>query len=262
MQPHTYDPQRKLFLPTREKNYSDRMAERNMQFVAGFTGVAGLLASNYDGTNDFITGAGTVADNKLLSKSIWLRPTDLTGAHFFWGSSGASRLLNAFSGAKLQIRFDTDAGAQILFKPNFSTVTINIWTHLLLVVDMDDSAKTWLFKDDVDITPAWNNFDTGTALNLSFTDWEFGASGGGSKFQGDISEIYVNPGYWFDASVAANRRKFITAAGKPADLGSDGSNPSSSQPIVYNPAGDEVNVGSLSDFTVTGALVSAPGPGA
>jgi hypothetical protein len=64
---------------------------------------------------------------------------------------------------------------------------------------------------------------------------------------------------FLDISVEANRRKFINAAGDPVDLGSDGSTPTSTAPIVYQ-NGDftnfETNQGTGGNFTVTGALTT------
>ena len=63
----------------------------------------------------------------------------------------------------------------------------------------------------------------------------------------------------------SNRRKFIDSAGKPVDLGADGSTPTGSSPLIYlslrEGEGAEqfaVNRGTGIDFTVRGSVSVFP----
>ena len=59
----------------------------------------------------------------------------------------------------------------------------------------------------------------------------------------------------------ANRRKFIDVDGKPVDLGSDGSTPTGTVPLMFfsGPTDDwHINKGSVGGFTETGAFTDAP----
>jgi hypothetical protein len=72
--------------------------------------------------------------------------------------------------------------------------------------------------------------------------------------------LYVNYATHLDLSVEANRRKFISAAGKPVSLGANGSTPTGSQPIIYlaNPTATwQDNLGAGGNFTENGALADA-----
>jgi hypothetical protein len=78
-----------------------------------------------------------------------------------------------------------------------------------------------------------------------------------------MAELYFAPGQYLDFSTESNRRKFITAIGTPMDLGSDGSAPTGTAPLVYQrlAAGETVanfatNRGTSDDFSIIGTLVT------
>lgn len=69
------------------------------------------------------------------------------------------------------------------------------------------------------------------------------------------SELYLNTETHLDISLVANRRKFISPEGKPANLGWNGQNPTGKQPIMYlplNPENPEKNFGYGGDFSLSG----------
>jgi hypothetical protein len=77
----------------------------------------------------------------------------------------------------------------------------------------------------------------------------------------EVAELYLNTKEFLDLSIEANRRKFISAAGKPADdLGASGEGPTGTNPTVFL-SGDTVtwhtNKGSGGGFTEVGALTDA-----
>ena len=97
-------------------------------------------------------------------------------------------------------------------------------------------------------------------------DW---AIGGGifnegslyQKLNGEIGPVWFDT-TWIDFNVEANRRKFINADGTPADLGSDGSTPTGSQPKIFM-NGDATywnagtNGGTGGAFTMTGSVTDS-----
>jgi hypothetical protein len=48
----------------------------------------------------------------------------------------------------------------------------------------------------------------------------------------DVADVYFAPGQFLDLSIPGNVAKFISA-GKPVDLGSDGSTPTGIAPLVF-----------------------------
>jgi len=88
----------------------------------------------------------------------------------------------------------------------------------------------------------------------------------GTKFNGALSELYINLHETLDLSDPTNLQKFRGTGGAPMSLGATGTNPTGSQPEFY--LGDNntfadwgTNNGSKGDFTTpVGALTSVTGP--
>lgn len=146
-----------------------------------------------------------------------------------------------------------------------STSAINIasgWKHFLISINMNFSSGNRLYNmyiDGVNDSPSLGS-DSGPAFNAidNPTGMEVGGDAyfGTNYIDGCLAEFYVAPGYT-DFSVLANRRKFLSATKRPVFLGSDGSLPSGSQPLIYlkgSGTGFNVNSGSLGNFTTTGTL--------
>jgi hypothetical protein len=72
--------------------------------------------------------------------------------------------------------------------------------------------------------------------------------------------VWVAPGVFIDFSVAANRRKFSDASGKPVNLGSHGEIPTGTSPFYFF-SGDHTsfptNQGTGDTFSLTGTLTDA-----
>lgn len=104
-----------------------------------------------------------------------------------------------------------------------------------------------------------------SGLTFDCTTGSFGVGsapgGGDSSLDGSLAEVFVHTGATLDITDASNRAKFRSAAGKPVDLGADGSLPLGVQPKVYlsSRPGDAAsafgtNKGSGGNFTMTGTL--------
>jgi hypothetical protein len=82
----------------------------------------------------------------------------------------------------------------------------------------------------------------------------------GTKNSLDVADFYSAPGQFLDLSIEANRHKFISASGKPVDLGSDCSNPTGTGPAICfsgDSTGFATNKGTGGAFTLIGALMDA-----
>lgn len=227
-------------------------------------------AADFDGSNDYMTRGGGLtgaADSKQGIFSAWARVD---------GGDGAERTIlssETGSGAQInQIRLFTDnrlfidcgaAGDPFTISLRIRTAGTILagasWRHILASWDVA-AAERHLYIDDVSdvVQVLYNN------LNVDYTnaDWAIGATTGAfNKFNGGLAELYYAPGQYLDFSVEANRRKFISAASKPVNLGGDGSLPTGSAPLVYQRlgAGEAVanfatNRGTGGDFSITGTL--------
>ena len=237
---------------------------------------AGLFGSDYDGTNDYaVRGAeltGNV-DGKAGTVSIWIQ-VDVGVAN-----TSYLRLFNNGTGDFISLFRNGDPynsgprGAWTMYGENSAGTKIleltgstaidqdSTWHHLLYSWDLASGLGHFYLDDTEDEagTPTLTN-DT---LDYTRAAFGFGAeAGGANKFNGSNSEAYINFAEYVDITVEANRRDFITAGGKPAWMGSDGSLPTGTAPIIYAPDGNPVqNRGTGGDFTMNGAVDSVTGPG-
>lgn len=224
-------------------------------------------AVNFDGSAAYLTRGGELtglADGKTFTFSVWAGNLsgDLLTRRFF--NTTNTRFTTQISNTnKLAIVARNSANSVIL---NYTTTqtfsAAGAYNHFLLSVDLAASSLQ-LYINDVVVTA----FDGATSVDdaVDFTNTEFaiGANTDGTgKFAGNMSEFWLNSGS-LDLSTAANRRKFISAAGKPVNLGTDGSVPTGAAPVVYlggAGSGWATNKGSGGGFTINGSLAAAASP--
>ncbi len=229
-------------------------------FGAGVVGGAAApyitSGRDFDGTNDHASlanGPAGIVDGKQGLLSYWER-VDVSNGGSIIGSTGfkfSAACRNTPSNAP-NIFAANAAGAAVLDLRGLTVRGTGTWFHVLAswdlvagvghlyVSDTDDKNQVTLVDDTIDYTVA---------------SWAIGAEvPTGGRFSGCLSEIFFHTSY-LDLSVTANRRKFISAGGKPVSLGADGSTPLGVQPLIYMPNGDPAsNLGTGGNFTVTGSL--------
>lgn len=231
--------------------------------IIGPSGGGGYTAfgADFDGSNDLMLRGGDLtgnADGGQALLSCWIRVD---------GGDGILRRLFQNDTVRFQLRMETNNTFSIRGLSTDSTLLVDIestsafaasasWLHLLCSFDTDTENARHVFINDADDLKV-STFTTGTDVDFTGADWAIGArTTGSNKFNGCFSEFYFALEY-LDISVEANRRKFISAAGKPVTLGPTGAAPTGSAPIVYLPqqfGSFEENAGSGGNFTVTGAL--------
>ena len=111
-----------------------------------------------------------------------------------------------------------------------------------------------MYVNNTVTTPTW---DTYTNDNIEFStsnNTDIGQdSSNNNFFDGKIGFLWFDTTYT-DYSSEANRLKFFDAFGYPVDLGSDGSTPTGTQPLIYLNKGfhSGTNLGSGGNFTPQG----------
>jgi hypothetical protein len=227
---------------------------------------------DFDGTNDVMKrGAGLsgASDGKLFTFSCWFRldggdgveQSLLAGAR---SSGSATTDFEIFRGSdnKLSLAANSPGGAAtILFVSTPATYTSGAtWHHLLASIDMANVGGSFIFVDDVDSGASPLVF-TNSNIDFTLADWIIGGLGDSSlKFNGCLAEFWFNFS-WLDLSTVSNRRKWRTAAGKPAFLGLNGALPTGSAPAIYQRIRKGelattfvTNRGGGGGFTLTGTL--------
>lgn len=116
----------------------------------------------------------------------------------------------------------------------YGDIAPGAWMHLLGAYDGSDDAKCKWLVNGVDETSTVSTFNSGPATltgEAAFTLFQH-ILGAGGAFVGDVADIYIAFGQWLDLTNPANVAKFI-AAGKPVDLGADGSTPTGTAPTIF-----------------------------
>jgi hypothetical protein len=204
--------------------------------AAGYTAVG----INFDGTNDWLEIAtdftGPPADAKVGILSFWLK---MQG-----GDAGFQAILEMGGGTfglsvyrwndnKIRIVGNTTGDVVTLdLKSTTDVVAGGAWKHILASWDLATATAQFYLSDanDANVVTADN-----TNIDYSKGNAGFGArfSAGTLKLNADIADFYLNVVTSLDLSNSTNRRKFISAGGAPVDLGSDGSTPTGTAPLIF-----------------------------
>lgn len=226
-------------------------------------------SADFDGANDYMTrGAGLTgaADSKTGIISGWFVLDDITNLQELISTGTATPhfwfIFASAPTSKFRVIAYNGAGSFIFQMSTSSAFSAGAtWVHVLASWDLAASA-THLYINDVSNKSA--DTVTNDTIDYTYANWSIGADvAGGNKFNGCLSELYFSPGQYLDFSLVYNRRKFISASGKPVFLGTDGSFPTGTAPLVYQHLGNgeavanfATNRGTGGDFTITGTLAT------
>jgi hypothetical protein len=239
----------------------------------GGGGGGGYIANavNFDGANDYLTRGADLtgqANSNFALVSFWFNMNGSNGVQqrMFGDNGGPNIHLNRDVNNKFVAIFINSAQTlntwALVTTPQYSTTVNPGWHHVLISID-GGTGRRQIYIDDA--VPALTT-STINAGNIGWnqagiTDWAIGAvTNGSQKSIMDIAEFYINSAASLDLSVETNRRKFIDASGKPVDLGSDGSTPTGTSPILFlsgPTVGWHTNKGTGGGFTENGALTTA-----
>jgi len=214
-------------------------------------------AVDYDGTNDFANrGAGLTGavDAKTGTLSFWVRFDGGNAAtHNIFNNTGLTFRAIRTGGDVFQVRGKSTSATVLLLTSNTTYTTADGWIHVIAAWDLA-TPEAHLFINDMEDEAAGAT-ETDADIDYTVADWSTGAAvAGGGKLNGCLSEFYFEDTF-VDITSTTERRKFITAAGKPEDLGADGSTPTGASPLIYAPDGDpSTNAGTGGAFVITGAL--------
>ena len=198
-------------------------------------------ASSVDYTNNWVRD---LSDGDDFVVSFWVRPGSTTNKTFTVISIATSdsnlraRIsidINASAQGKLIIEHDANPGSGQGLKAEtaFGDLPLNNWNHV--IYSWDDSTSTFkLAINDSTVTPTITGsgvkmFEPSGSHSYDKDDTRLGykekdGSGATDHLFGCIAEFWTKDVY-YDVSQTVNRRKFISATGKPVTL------PAS--PLVY-----------------------------
>ncbi len=143
--------------------------------------------------------------------------------------------LESNSGSNIRLKIhhfngnSSNTGERLEFISSYGKVTNNAWNHIaysgggsavptaglfsLMINDVHESSTT----DGSRLSLFPGNTDHETHIGANFNDAETSSS---NRYSGCLAEFYVHQGtnQFYDFSVVANRRKFISASKKPVTL--------------------------------------------
>lgn len=223
------------------------------------------VVASFDGSTTFLKRAGGLtgaSDSKSVTFSFWVNLSSdenkviLAGASALNGATQRGVAIVLQSGF-IEVGGWNSAGTVILDQKS-SVLPLGRWVHVLGSFDLSNAARKHLYIDDVsDLTSLTFTDDT---IDFTIADWGIGAMPNASlKLDGPIADLWFAPGVYLDLSNVSNRRKFVTATRGPVSLGSDGSVPTGSAPLVFMSgtlSSWHTNKGAGGGFTLTGGLVS------
>lgn len=229
-------------------------------FPGAVIGGYSAKAVTYDGSNDYLSKSSVtgLSNGTIGLLSFWFRIDEApaTGVDYFVGN-GRFRVNITSTPGDVYIVGIRTTGASCLSMHSAASKDDGAWHHFLAVWDLSASALCKIYVDDVDETTILTR--TNDAIDYTNTNFAIGRfHSGGGYVDGDLAEFYFTT-EWLDITDSANRQKFARN-GKPFPLGSDGSRPTGTAPLIYlkGPAANwGTNAGSGGDFTVHGTFTDA-----
>lgn len=224
------------------------------------------LGIAFDGAADYLTRGGDLtgaSDTKYGVLSFWVKfDSDGTDHAILHTDGGGFYVFRSAADNKIYITAERADGTPTLNINTSAILAADGWVHVLSSWKHDGSAESHLYVNQVsDKTATTHNSD-----DLDYTRGTFyiGATNAPANYlDGCIAEVWFSlaSADYLDFSVTANRVKFSSLGGSPADIGADGSRPTGNQPILYLSArpGDAAsdfltNRGSGGDFTDAGSV--------
>ena len=232
-------------------------------------GIGGEAPSGYIATSANFTGNSrlqfntiSMADGTQFTASMWLRPSQVGVVRHVMqgrtGTGGPQWAIQQGSGDQWQF---VNAGSVIVCNGNTSTIslTANLWYHILFSFDLSNTSKRHVYFNNVSALANWPTYNTTVNLTLALGNLFIGNNDSNeTPYAGDMAEIWVDDTY-IDFSILANREMFALA-GKPLDLGTNGSAKTGYAPDCYlRFLSGALNVNSGADAgtaTVTGTITS------
>lgn len=204
------------------------------------------------------------SDSKQVTGSMWWKlATDASQDIVFVSEAGGITLFFS-KGASGFIRIlgKNSAGTKILeyFSVTPSLKVSDGWASILFSFDLTGTSgnDAHIYINNID------KKDNVPTFTNDFVDFAGGSKTEAYDIQNDtldVAEVWLDIGTYIDFSVAANRNKFINNAGKPVDLGSNGSSPTGTSPILFFSGATtdwSTNKGTGGGYSGGAALVTAP----
>ena len=211
-------------------------------FGASGDGTVRLPATDFDGSATYLTRGAALtgaSDSSQGIMSFWHRIDAGNGTFrkFLENNESSFCFLNSTNKFLFNL-FNSSGTISFSFETGNAYTASATWRHVLASWNTNFSSGNKVYHLYInDVSDAALVSDSGAAFNVDYTslEWYIGSNSAppAQVVNGCLAEYYFAPGQFLDFSVEANRRKFISALGKPVSLGGDGSLPTGVAPIIY-----------------------------
>jgi len=257
-----------LFVPALfwiRKAVADKKFDPNLSTGGGVGGSSfAYTAATFNGTNQYFNRGAAftgIADSKTGIFSCWVKWDAASDGQFcpmIYGDS-THRIFKQSDVITVDWEDSSVITAKVISDGTWTSA--NGWMHFISAWDSSDINKCKMYINGSSAGSA----STPTNQNIVYTglsDWGVAALAGGAVPSACcLSEIYFAPGQWLDLTNSANVQKFRTTGAKPVDLGSDGSTPTGTVPILYQHVYTGTNAGTGGNLTLhNGPLSSCTAP--
>ena len=198
-----------------------------------------------------LTGA---ADGKVFLLSFFVKKTGSV-LYTITDTTGATFRVTINASDQLVIVAKNSAAATILSATVTTTIANATDTHVLVSIDLANSANRAVYLNDVAAAVTWTTY-TNDSIDFTVADFYVGSeTGGGNKFAGTLSEFmlfYLSA--YVDISDELTRLKFRNPFGFPVDVRTDGRGAIGYLPIAYlrfDPASFGANSGTGGALTAS-----------
>jgi hypothetical protein len=232
--------------------------------AAGGAGAYACDSADFDGTNDYLHRASdwtSNADSDVGIFSVWFQYEGGNGStmSFMGITDGEWNMTRTDSSNIFTMKLNPPYD-QFSFSTGSQANDDDTWHHLIFSWNAAANYEAMYLDGNLDANApdGTNDFNWTQAAHSACANVS-----GSSKVNGMVADLYLNNIAHLDLGIAANMLKFRSVAGKPVDLGADGSTPTGSAPRVFlhldvdeTAANFAVNAGTGGDYVVTGGGIT------
>lgn len=194
--------------------------------ASGYSAVAVDNAGAVYGTTTTYSGGsagkvGTISFWMYVDAATW--PGTKYIMEFRDATHNARMAVQTLSNGVIRITGDNSSGTRILERRlNTSTLSVKTWYHILISFDLATTTVDF-YINDTQVSSFATSTTTDDTIPALTEVGVFATRSGSSKFDGSLSDVWIDHANYLDLTTASNRRNFIDASGKPVDVSSYGS---------------------------------------
>ena len=232
------------------------------------SGVVEPEGVDFDGVSDYLSRSTDLTgnvDSKTFTFSCWVYNGNVSSVSSIYsvGTATAADIYIRSNLGYLELVLGYgefgSTGVQ-LRTPDYS-IPKDTWSHILISCDTSNTTKRHVIINDIAVSTTWTTYNNQAIKLTSIYNSKYIGIGissfdNSSKIKGRTSHLFIDYTYR-DLSIEANRRLFITAAGKPTPTATL----KALNPILYLPMKDaataHINEGTGGNFTLNGTIATS-----